>query len=130
MAKGTGVEGAWVTLLLPPITGGGGPGASGEGLGSSAPHVPWPAAPRWLPVPHISRLRPALCPQHGGMRGALYPLGHHGERAAEMSRQHPAPEEQVRSWGGPATCQEVPGATWQSDGMASTPDLQPFVQVL
>lgn len=130
MAKGTGVERAWVTLLLPPSTGGGGPGASGEGLGISAPCVPQPAAACWLPMPQVSRLRPALSPQHGGMRGALYPSGHHGEWAAEMSWQHPAPEEQVRAWGGPATCWEVPIANWQGDGMASTPSLQLPVQML
>lgn len=56
-------------------------------------------------------LNPPLSPQHGGVRGPLHPPGHHGEWAAQVSRQHSAPEEQVRAWQefsmsawGPAAC--------------------------
>lgn len=58
------------------------------------------APPPARPLPSA---RSALCPvpacaprpQHGGVRGAVHAAGHHGERAAALSGQHPAPEEPV-----------------------------------
>lgn len=39
--------------------------------------------------------------QHGGVRGLVHPHGHHGQRALQVSGEHPASEEQVRAkdWG-------------------------------
>lgn len=47
------------------------------------------------PLPSLASL--CLCPQHGGVRGAVHAAGHHGEWALALSGQHPAPEEPV-SW--------------------------------
>ena len=38
----------------------------------------------------------AHLPQHGGVRGSLLEAGHHGQRPVQMSRLHPAPEDEVR----------------------------------
>lgn len=58
--------------------------------------VPALAAPPPAPPPVPRRpASPCLCPQHGGVRGAVHAAGHHGERAPALSGQHPAPEEQV-----------------------------------
>ena len=42
------------------------------------------------------------CPQHGRVRGPVYPAGHHGEGCLSVSGHHPAPQVQVRMWWGVA----------------------------
>lgn len=128
-----GAEGTLDTLccLLPSLVVG--PQQLGDGLGSLAPCLPQPQ-PLAL-SPHATLLKPALFSQHGGVRGTVYPTGHHGERAAQVSRQHPTPEEPVRArwWVQHPVCAvgwEGAGPPQQGDGEAPAATSQPFVWVL
>lgn len=66
-------------------------------------------------VMESSPLSPHLlspCPQHGRVRGPVYPAGYYGERRLSVSGHHPAPQVQVRIWWGVAFV--TFGEKWES----------------